>query len=143
MTTTVAFVVAALVEMVVILAWPNRAVRHHRVSNWFFLRRLRRQQAWSRTPDGSTSSGDMNPQWSPETAGVERRVEPAAPPATPTLVGAIDPRTGTAPTRPQTPVNIGRHPGRRSPASTSVGAGAGHHSGSLAPTGPAQARVHG
>jgi hypothetical protein len=100
--------------------------------NWYaarihmqMLRDVARAKYRSRTPGGSTYSDSRLPQTMlSETAGVEPRswvaaAAAAAPPATPNLVGASDPRTGTAPTRPQTPVNIGRHPGWCPPASTS------------------------
>ncbi len=101
--TTTALLIAAIV------AWPHRRVRHHRISNYFFLRRLRAQNR-RRTPGGATKTGDAaDPQRAlPGRAGVEPYLALAAPPA-PRIPGGHRPsRTGVCPPA----LNLGgRRPG--------------------------------
>ena len=108
-----ALYVAAPLAALLVISWPPR-VRHHRISNYFFLRRTR-----GRLPSSFTSSGGGLPQRQPsERAGVEPHV--TAPPARlPVLVDAAGPHSTAA--------------SARSPL-TSVGAGV-RQVGSPAPTG--------
>lgn len=130
---TDALPLTASLLIVAIVAWPHPRVRRHRISNYFFLRRIRAQERshtlggsdvvpagrLPRTPAGTTRGGA----WPPG------EVE-AAPP----LGAAVHHPGAAAP--PQTPVDAGSRTGCASTGLSSAGAGAGHPAGNPAPAGP-------
>lgn len=65
-----ALTLALAATLLLAVAWPvpSRA-RHHRISNYFFMRRVRAAQLRSRTPGGS-GTGDPDPNRSPVQVGV-------------------------------------------------------------------------
>jgi hypothetical protein len=116
----------AALLIVAVVAWPHRRVQLHRISNFFFLRRIRAQQSRSRTPGGSANAGSAVPrQLLPARAGCESpdadRFE--APPAHPSLPDTASHHPGTAVSgRPPTPVGAGVSRGLASTGPTLAGA---------------------
>lgn len=103
-----ALTLALAATLLLAVAWPmpNRA-RHHRISNYFFMRRYRREQLRNRTPGGSEAGDALSPsaRHLMEVPGLSAVVPPArpGPPPNPGGRDSVVPPDSRGHRAPQTP----------------------------------------